>query len=506
MLVLCFPPWNQAWLAWVAFTPLIGATCFRSGNQSGWNVALRGYVAGLIFFWTTFFWLTTVTVVGWFLLGLYLAVYLAIWNWLLARFVGAGKTFLRSRENIQLAVLSAAAWVGLEAIRGSLFSGFNWNALGVSLHANVAFIQVAELTGVAGLSFLIVFCNVIVAVTIRRFAGEIQKQKLRPHYDFSLAMILLVGVFAFGIHKLLSPAAASVPVGVALVQPNIPQSDKILARHESSEASEARIFDRYQHLTEAAIAFHPALIIWPEAATPQGMFGDETNFHFVADLVARGDFNLMLGTLDFDENGDYNIAALLSDRGEKIQTYRKVHLVPFGEYIPFRRSFPLFAMMIGDLVPGDFKAGREYTVLRTHDPDVAIAPLICFEDTLGDLTRRFVLRGAQILVNITNDGWFLDSPAAEQHLANAVFRAVENRRPLLRAANTGVSCFIDRFGRVTQALRRSDGSHLTQGVLFGKTEIAREPVTTFYTRHGEVFQLAATSIALVAFGLSYRRK
>src|SRR5205807_339674 len=161
----------------------------------------------------------------------------------------------------------------------------------------------------------------------------------------------------------------------------------------------------------------------------------------------------MLGTLDFEDEHDYNAALLVSNGGERMQAYRKIHLVPFGEYIPLRHSFPLFAAIAGTWVAGDFAPGTEHTVFALTDPNVRVAPLICFEDTVGDLVRRFVSNGANLLVDVTNDAWFLHSSGSQQHLANAIFRCVENRRPMVRAANTGVTGFVDEFGRVTQILQ-----------------------------------------------------
>src|SRR5207253_496083 len=160
-------------------------------------------------------------------------------------------------------------------------------------------------------------------------------------------------------------------------------------------------------------------------------------------------------------------------------------------------SFPLFAAVASRWVPGDFDVGRDYTVFRLTTPNGAVAPLICFEDTIGELTRRFVLRGANLLVNITNDAWFLQSAGSQQHLANAVFRCVENRRPMVRAANTGVTCFINEFGRVTQILRDEQGSIFEEGTLIGDVNIAAEPRLTFYAQHGEFFAKICTAFAFV---------
>src|SRR4029077_8611481 len=201
-------------------------------------------------------------------------------------------------------------------------------------------------------------------------------------------------------------------------------------------------------------------------------------------------------TLDVEDGHEYNAALLVSDAGQRMQIYRKLHLVPFGEYIPLRYSFPLFAAVAGKWVPGDFAVGKDYTLFRLTNGDVQVAPLICFEDTIGDLTRQFVLRGANLLANVTNDGWFLHSAGSEQHLANAVFRCVETRRPMVRAANTGVTCFVSEFGRVTQILRDDQGSIFVEGTLVAEVNIAAKPTLTFYAQHGEFFARICTAFAV----------
>src|SRR5213075_2259082 len=176
-----------------------------------------------------------------------------------------------------------------------------------------------------------------------------------------------------------------------------------------------------------------------------------------------------------------------SDGGAHLQIYRKVHLVPFGEYVPGRHTIPLLARVVGDQVPDDFAFGKEFTVFQLTGDKAKVAPLICFEDTIGDLARQFVLRGANLLVNLTNDAWFLHSAGSQQHLTNAIFRCVETRRPMARAANTGVTCFVNQFGRVTQVLLDDTGSTFTEGVLTGEVKVPTEHELTFYTRHGELF-------------------
>ena len=252
-------------------------------------------------------------------------------------------------------------------------------------------------------------------------------------------MVFLAGTFAFGFRALLKQPETR-PLTVAAIQANIPQNQKFDA------AFEQKIFHTYGAISETALKLQPELLLWPEAATPRGLFADEANYRFVMGLAERGDHNFLLGSLDFDEAGDYNIAALLTERGKTVQVYRKNHLVPFGEFIPFRRSFPLFAWIAGELVPADFKPGTSRIPLQMSAPDLRIAPLICFEDTLAHAAAD-AADGA-LLVNLTNDGWFESPTALEEHLLMARWRSIELRRETVRAVNTGVSGRIDALGRM----------------------------------------------------------
>jgi len=516
--VSCFAPFEQGWACWIALTPLLAAVWFSgAGSKRRWlRDLLLGYVAGVVFFWGVFSWLHTVTVPGLVLVGLYMGIYFAIWSWF-AGFVrpkspqiGQEKTtsnaqrptanlqlqkadlpeesseprspWLSSLHNLWLAFILAAAWTSLEWVRSWMFSGWGWNGLGVALHNILPLIQVAEFTGVAGLTFLVVFGNVIAIATVRRFMIETKVRRRRPHYDFTLTMAAIVGLCGYGIGQL-RVERETVPLRVAAVQANVPRDEKFNAEFQ------AKTFAQFDRLTRLALASQPPLqlIVWPESSTPAPVLLDKENYRFVMDLSASIKTDLLLGTIDADKTGDYNAALLVSNGGENIQVYRKLHLVPFGEYVPGRHTVPLLARIVGDQVPADFTRGKEPVVFRLTNEKVRIAPLICFEDTLGELTRQFVLRGANLLANVTNDGWFLRSAGSRQHLENALFRCIETRRPMLRAANTGVTCFVNHFGRVTQTLLDARGSQFTEGVLTGTLSIPVDGEMTFYTRHGELF-------------------
>jgi apolipoprotein N-acyltransferase len=378
-------------------------------------------------------------------------------------------------------------------VRERLFGGFGWNPLGVALHRDLAMIQIAEATGTPGLSWLVAFVNLMGVIIVRRIAGELGPAfSRRIRWEFSLTMALIALIFAFGIRRLLHPPAVEEhPLRVVAVQPNIPQTDKF------DPEAEDRVLAQIEQLTKLAILTQPPpqLVLWPESAVPRGMFASEESFQFVMKVAQQGDFSLLLGTVDFnpDAREDYNTALLLTGHGSGHQSYRKMHLVPFGEYLPLR---PVFGHFLGELVPGDFTPGREYTLLHLPEPSTDLAALVCFEDTLGELTRHFVQHGAQVLVNITNDGWFGQTPAAEQHLANAVLRAVENRRPLIRCGNTGMTAEVLPSGKIERWL-----PFYQQGFAAREIRVPVNAPVTFYTRHGD--WLSHLSIGLIVAALAF---
>ena len=527
--------------------PLLAAIWF-SGAESKRRWArdiLLGYVAGITFFWIVFSWLQTVTVPGWILVGAYMGLYFAAWSWLCGLLrpglrkvrekplegldavsrrlnekyaaehgspadIAANTAaeipldsparrspWLSSVSNLRLAFFLAAGWVTHEFLRSIVFSGWGWNTLGSALHAQLVLIQVAEFTGVAGLSFMVAFTNVILVATLRRFILETQVKPMRPHFDLTLTMAGIVGVMGFGLHALQTHRETR-PLNVALVQPNIPREEKFTLEFAS------KTFDQFTRLSRPVLdgSARLDLLVWPESSMPGPVLNDELSHKFVMDFSASAKTDLLLGTIDLDETHAYNAAMLVSDGGARLQVYRKVHLVPFGEYVPGRHTIPLLARIVGDQVPDDFAFGKEYTVFNLTNDKAKVAPLICFEDTIGDLTRQFVLAGADLLVNVTNDGWFLRSAGSRQHLASAVFRCVETRLPMVRAANTGVTCFVNEFGKVTQTLLDENGSPFTEGTLSGQVAIAANPEPTFYVQHGELFEYACVGVTLLALAFS----
>src|SRR5207249_3204974 len=263
------PPLDQTWLVWIALVPLC-ATILFSGEDTRhrWlRDLLLGYVAGLTFFWSCFFWMTTVSALGWFVLQFYLGLYFAVWAWfcglmrpqvrkivardkwteMLARAkpetAPASSPWLRSGHNLFLAACLAAAWVALEWIRGWMVTGFGWNGLGAALHGTWPLIQIAEFTGVAGVTFLVAFCNVILTTTARRIWEETRARAMRPHFDLTLTLVGLVAVFTWGLTAV-QTRAPSWPLHVALVQASVPRAEKFDVRYKQT------IFDKFSRLSK----------------------------------------------------------------------------------------------------------------------------------------------------------------------------------------------------------------------------------------------------------------
>ena len=496
LLGLCFPPWGWGDLCWVALVPLIWAIWFSAPSErSDWRrVAGLGYVCGLVFFAISSSWLTTLTWPGTLLLVLYFAIYIAVWVVIVGTLkppAGGEDAWLRSLHNLRVCILGAAAWVAMEWLRGIIFPAFGWNGLGIAQHKNIPLIQIADITGVGGISFLVAMTNLMLAATIKRLAMEIGRGARRPHYDFGITLALVALAWIYGLRTIIQPAPDSTEMSFAAIQANIPQENR------NNPALEFDVLEIYKNQTLSAIAMQPDLILWPESSTPNPLLGHQMTWDMVRGLAQQHKGDLLLGTVHWGENGDFNSIALLTDQGKEAQLYHKIHLVPFGEYVPLREEFPLISKIVGDLVPSDFDPGTEYKILNMQAKPVKLGPLVCFEDTLGDLARHFALMGAQLFIVVTNDGWFLKSAGSSQHLQNAVFRCAETKIPMLRAANTGVTCSIDRHGFVRETLRDDDGSTFMQGVLFGKIPVPTHPQPTFYARYGEIFSILCISLSVV---------
>ena len=546
LLQRAFAPDGIEILAWVGLLPILSVLWpLREDAPAPTSPFLLGYVFGLAFFLPDLAWLRhsarvihgaldhqwiglgpeslgALAVVG---LSAFLALYFALWSWFCAR-IAAPRPFQLSRsgawnsnrESVRSAVLAAAAWVGCEWLRGWIFTGFGWNGLGVALHRNTTLVQMADTVGVTGLSFLPVLIACVGWINVIRLARHWRgSSTVRTRLDFTFAMVLLLLVAGYGmfrIHRHDTSPSAAVSVRTLLVQPNVPQvtrwkADNILEFYQ-------RLSDRTRLYAEARGGQPSAfdLVVWPENAMPVTLELDQgwETFHreFIDALLSTGNFAVLtgVGTRAEKEPDQYHNSALLFQGSyTSHQRAHKQHLVPFGEYLPFRDQIAFMETLFGDILPGDFRPGKGFETLPLQlkatdsgpEQTVGLIPLICFEDTVGRLARKFVRPAPQILANMTNDGWFLQSRETEVHLANALFRAIELRRPMLRAANTGVTCFIDPLGRIVSRLNDPvTRTSFIEGCLPGTISVPLEGEMTFYARHGDVFAWSCLGLAFLS--------
>jgi apolipoprotein N-acyltransferase len=474
---LALPPFDISECGWIALIPLL----FAVEDCRPAEAFRRGYVAGLVFFGMTTWWIIHVSLPGMVALIAFLALYLGA----AAAWFAAPSKADSVWRNLLAGVVGTAGWVTLEWIRGHVpLGGFGWNGLGVTQHRNVPFIQFASVTGVYGVSALVCFVNIAFYQTIRRFLRNLGTREpvRRLSWEFYLAMTLVCGAFVHGLQGI-KPVEGARSLRIAMVQGNIPQTLKF------DEREKPMILERYRTLTESVLSEHPELIIWPETATPEPLRYDRESFALATNMAQRAHARLLTGTIDLTPPEGFNGAILIHPDGTLGEIYHKIHLVPFGEYVPLRKILPFMKWLtpIGD----SFERGHEYTIF--HLPDLNFGTVICFEDTLPEVYRGFVKRGVDFMVNLTNDAWFKDSPEAEIHLANAVFRCAETHRWMIRGTNHGITCAVDPAGFVHA--RAEPFTATTK--LFVPAFPAEQPVT-FYTQHGDVFMAGCALVAGIA--------
>ncbi len=527
LLALCFEPVAWDWLVWLWPGPLLAALWFseprpgkRKTKPRWWHGFRLGFTTGFVFFLINVHWITEISrVAGAWLAGftalLGLAGYLAIYPGLFGAFAatvgcwtpaeetaatGKRALFAPSLAVIRIAFLNGAAWCGLEWLRGIVFTGFGWNGLGVALKEHLVLVQFADVIGIAGYNFILMFCAVILFCTFVRVSHELrQRRRIRPHLDLAAGSLLVAGLFLYGLPAVLRPAGESIDLRARILQLNIPLEEK----WSPDLAVRQKVIFDYRDLTRTFVDKNPPdVVLWPETAVP-GVFSSEWVQEYFNDHILKGDtFHLITGLEEVNlENTEvHNTITILKGDTESYQMHKKTHLVPFGEFIPFRHTFPLFVWIAGGIIERDFTRGTSFEPLSIEkggDP-IGIIPLICFEDTVPRHVRRFLRSGPQVFVNVTNDGWFYDSVQPRAHFDNALFRCIEFRRPMIRAANTGVSGFIDERGRVTGYLHDPEsGSTYIRGSLPGTVSIDRNPPLTIYARIGDSFSIAMGLIALL---------
>ncbi len=487
LLVLGFPRFDFYPLAWIALVPLLIAVRDKNSRTAFY----LGLLTGFIYFAGTIYWMyhsmyfyggvpLIVSVIILVCLSLYLALYpgifLVLFNYL-------------SRQTAVPALLTVPVlWVSHEYLRTYALTGFPWSLLGYSQYKFLPFIQIADITGVYGVSFLVAAINGAVydISILRPRSSDAGTLSSRRPITLGLIMIVFIvtGSLLYGIGKLNAPVKQA-NIKVSVIQGNIRQDVKWDSRFQRE------VIDTYKKLSIKTLSAKPDIIIWPESAIPFVFGYDKPLTDEISSFSKELGTHLLFGGVIAKQNGPdksslSNSAILLSPEGKVMSVYDKIHLVPYGEYVPLRALFPFIDKMVTAI--GDFAHGEDPTVMLT--PFAKIGNLICYEIIFPNLVRKFVDEGADLLVTITNDAWFGRTAAPYQHFSMAVFRAVENRVPVARAANTGISGFIDTKGRI---INKSDifvESALTE-------EIATGDNKSFYTKYGDVFAWLCIAVSVL---------
>jgi apolipoprotein N-acyltransferase len=508
LLVACFPTLNWNLLVWIACVPLLIAVVTETRPIRAF---LLGYLCGAVFLAGSCYWfvitmeryggLTPALSVG--VLILFVVLFSVIFG-----LFGLVESWMARQSPGTALALAPFLWVSLELLRTYYVTGFPWNLLGYAVQA-AGLRQLASVTAVYGLSFLALSTSSLVASAALLWAEQ----------DFSrdaaalriwAAPVLWFALLALTNWSSRPPALAPASEDVYLLQPDAPledaaaenwapwknrkQLDNLLvlssgAACEGFERASGRTDTGPDCAAARAQSKAPyALLVWAENPAPF-LFSRDAVFHdAMEDLARRSHAYVIFNTVNYtqhDSNRPLNSAMVLDPAGQLIMQYDKMHLVPFGEYVPWW-AFP---GKVGKLVAevGDFVPGTSYRTAST--PEGAIAVPICYEDIFPQLVRRLTPKGPGVLVNITDDGWYGDSAARFQHLEMARFRAIENGRYLLRATNNGVTAVIDPEGRVVEQLPL----HRAE-VLRGQfSYLARQ---TFYTAHGDVFAWLCVMVTL----------
>jgi apolipoprotein N-acyltransferase len=488
---LAFPKFHFAFLAWLSLIPLLIALSGKR-PRSGFRL---GAVAGLFFYAVLLYWIPDVPrhyagMPLWLCLVIYLALigFLALyWGFFGSLFVTVHRAFPTGAF-----ILAPFFWIACEYLVTHLLTGFPWGLLGTSQYENLPFLQTASLTGVGGISFVLILLQ-------SSFVLALTRKKRGP---FFAALGLLALAHSWGWYEL-KKASFDGPskVQASVIQGNV-SSDIYWDFAQPGQVRE--IFDQHMALTRQAAAGGSGLVIWPEFTVPLCFScGEEIYRELSAGLenyVRSSRVTLLLGTNETTGppgNRLYHNTAMVLHPDLSRSLYFKMHLVPFGEYTPYKKVFFFIEKLthaIGEITPGT------EPVLHTYAGHKFASP-ICYEVIFPGLVRDFVRRGATFLATITNDGWYGTSSAPYQHWAQAVLRAVENRRYLLRAATTGISGIVDPFGRVLTRSRL-----MTPAVLTGT--ISPSSRLSLYARTGDVLPLAGLTLALLSsiLALFHQRK
>ncbi len=489
LMTLAFPNFNFSFMAWICLVPLITAI-FKNSPAKGF---ILGTITGTIFHTGLIYWVTvSMTTYGKLPIVVSILI-LILFAFVLSIFISLPVCFCcyaRKHLNLSLILTLPIFCTASEHMKSWFLTGFPWGNLGYSQFKVLPVIQIADITGVYGITFLIVFTNCIMFSLINGFLAD----KKIPYRELSALIILIACTLLYGYNRLNSiDNNQDTPIKIALVQPNIPQDIKWNPTYLK------KTLGKLEGLSLGSTSFNPDIIIWPESATPFFFQSGGKHRKTIGKIIKKAKTYLLLGSPSWEKalgkTRLFNSAFLISPENEIKGKYNKIHLVPYGEYIPLKSLFPFIDKMAAGI--GDFYSGNRIKNLSI--PSSSFAAIICYEIIFPDLVRKFTKEGAGFIVNITNDAWFGRTSAPYQHLSICALRAVENRRYIARAANTGISAFIAPDGKIFKQTGLFTDDSLT-AMIYKRTD------QTFYSLYGDIFAFICTAVSLILIYLARRRK
>lgn len=472
-LVLAFAlPKPGTWLAaWVGLVPLFIAI----RNLKTAQAALCGLVAGLVYYGIILYWITLFGFLPWALLITYQALYFAVFAIIAAKM---------SPERIGWRGFLAipAAWVVLQYLRTLGPYAFIWGSFAHTQAANLPFAQISSITGPWGIDFALCFFNLALAYALCRGAK-------RRHLPLAAACLLALCLYVYGFPVMRNRPHSDKP-SVAVLQGNMKNDFNPVPNYPEIA------FSTFSEMTKEAASKGVKLVVWPETTIPCDITSPGWADR-IGQLARQNSVEILAGGYDPSNDpkypGSYNALFLFDKNGHKAGVYRKVQLVPFGEFVPLRDQLP-FLKGYG-IRPEDVAAAKTHELLDTNIGKVGVS--ICFESLFPEIAREETLHGAQVLCVVTNDAWFQRTQAAREHLMMAQLRAIENRRCLIRAAGTGISAVIDPLGSV-----RERCGLFKQGILYD--HLTPSSQLTFYTRYGQWFAYLCIAMLIACLPLSFR--
>lgn len=486
ILVTSFPKLDLSFMAWVALVPFL-ISLYKKDSRKAFHA---GFFFGIVYFFGTLYWIyhsinhyggmpllasIAFVILLCFVLSLYPGIFAVLFS------VTIRKTQLPAL------LIAPVFWTVLEFLRTYIFTGFPWASTGYTQYKSLTLIQISDLTGIYGVSFLVVAVNGALADL---FLLK-QRTKDMPLFPLSHTVIgfavlasLFVATYLYG-HSKLREQREGKTIRVSIAQGNIEQDKKWAPEFQNA------VMTTYKELSREAAQSSPAMIVWPETAVPFFFSADEEYSNDLIEFQRQLNSSLLFGSILIKEKRGENYvlsnsAVLLDESGRVTYVYDKIHLVPFGEYVPLQKILFFVNKLVVGI--GDYAGGNR--LIRAEMPSGSFATVICYEIIFPGLVRKFYSTGGDFIVNITNDAWFGNTSGPYQHFTMAVFRAVENRKPVIRAANTGISGYIDSYGRILSHTGLFEKTVLTE-------DLRTDSTITFYAKFGDLFAYACIVFSVI---------